>query len=87
VRQLNPSEKMRWTEGWGERILVTMDPRLREPSEATSGPATDLVRLLRHFGVRALALAFVSCLAGLTTVALGLTVAGLVLLYAPVRTR
>jgi hypothetical protein len=60
-----------------------MDPRLREPD----CPATDLVRLLRHFGVRALVLAFVSCLAGLTTVALCLTVAGLVLLYAPVRTR
>ena len=68
-----------------------MDRRLREPSEGTSGPAeepaTDLVRLLRHFGVRALVLAFVSCLVGMTTVALCLTVAGLVLLYAPVRAR
>jgi hypothetical protein len=60
-----------------------MDPRLREPDR----PVTDLVRLMRHFGVRALVLAFVSCLAGLTTVALCLTVAGLVLLYAPVRAR
>ena len=48
-------------------------------------PATDLVRLLRHFGVRALVLGVVSCLVGMTTVALCLAVAGLVLLYAPVR--
>jgi hypothetical protein len=65
-----------------------MDPSLPEPPPAVaSGPATDLVRLLRHFGIRALALAFVSCVAGMTTVALCLTVAALVLLYAPVRTR
>jgi len=50
-------------------------------------PATDLVRLLRQFGIRALVLAFVSCLTGLTTVALCLTIAGLALLYAPVRAR
>lgn len=75
-----------------------MDPGLRKlPPEATSGPAegpgtpecvtTDGVRLLRHFGVRALVLALVSCLTGMTTVALCLTVAGLVLLYAPVRVK
>lgn len=56
-----------------------------DPREAPE--ATDLVRLLRQFGIRALVLAFVSCLTGLTTVALCLTVAGLALLYAPVRAR
>lgn len=67
-----------------------MNPRVRELPEPMSVPAeelpaTDLVRLLRHFGVRALVLGVVSCLVGMTTVALCLAVAGLVLLYAPVR--
>lgn len=56
-----------------------------DPREAPE--VTDLVRLLRQFGIRALVLAFVSCLTGLTTVALCLTIAGLALLYAPVRAR
>ncbi|WP_200876406.1 hypothetical protein [Amycolatopsis rifamycinica] len=69
-----------------------MDPGLRELPDATSGPAEEpgtpeCVRLLRHFGVRAVVLAFVSCLTGMTTVALCLTIAGLVLLYAPVRAK
>ncbi|RJQ83067.1 hypothetical protein [Amycolatopsis panacis] len=46
---------------------------------------TDPVRLLRQFGVRAFALAFVAGIAGLSTVALALALAGFALVLAPVR--
>ncbi|MFI5592089.1 hypothetical protein ACIA5G_44070 [Amycolatopsis sp. NPDC051758] len=49
--------------------------------------ATDLTRLLRLFGVRALVLAAVTALVGFTTVAMALALAGFGLLFAPVRDR
>jgi hypothetical protein len=54
------------------------------PKETDTG-RTDLVRLMRHFGVRALVLAGIAAVAGFTTVALALAVAGFTLVYAPVR--
>ncbi len=53
-------------------------------SETGSEEAPDVVRLLRRFGVRAFALAFVAGITGMTTVALvlGLVGFGLVLVRA-----
>jgi hypothetical protein len=48
---------------------------------------TDLIRLLRLFGVRALALTAVAALVGFTTVALALGLAACALLFAPVGRR
>ncbi|MFD2470940.1 hypothetical protein [Amycolatopsis silviterrae] len=48
-------------------------------------PTRDLVRLLRRFGWRAFALAFVAGLTGLTTVAMVLALVGFALILAPVR--
>ncbi|MCR6487511.1 hypothetical protein M8542_32260 [Amycolatopsis sp. OK19-0408] len=45
----------------------------------------DLVRLLRHFAARVLALAGFSALVGFTTVALALAVAGFAMLFFRVR--
>jgi hypothetical protein len=71
--------------------LVFASCQSRRPARSGARDAecvtTDGLRLLRHFGVRALVLAFVSCLTGMTTMALCLTIAGLVLLYAPVRAK
>ncbi|HEY3470055.1 MAG TPA: hypothetical protein VGL47_33325 [Amycolatopsis sp.] len=47
--------------------------------------ASDLVRLLRQFGIRALVLAAVAGLAGFSMVALAFAVAGFSLLFARVR--
>lgn len=48
---------------------------------------TDLVRLLRLFGLRALVLTAVAALVGFTTVALALGLVGCGLLFAPVGRR
>ncbi|HEY3482867.1 MAG TPA: hypothetical protein VGL02_28615 [Streptomyces sp.] len=48
---------------------------------------SDLVRLLRHFAVRALVLAGFAALVGFTTVALALAVAGFSMLFVRVRDR
>ncbi|MBB4688676.1 hypothetical protein [Amycolatopsis jiangsuensis] len=47
----------------------------------------DLGRLLRQFGVRAFALAFVAGLTGLSMLALALALAGFALVLAPIRAR
>ena len=47
--------------------------------------ATDLVRLLRRFGVQSLALAAVAVLVGYTTVGMALALVGCGFLFAPVK--
>ncbi|GAA3573113.1 hypothetical protein GCM10022222_66760 [Amycolatopsis ultiminotia] len=46
-------------------------------------PPSDLIRLLRRFGVRVFALAFVAGITGLTMLALALALAGFALVLAP----
>ncbi|PKV94523.1 hypothetical protein ATK30_5402 [Amycolatopsis echigonensis] len=53
--------------------------------ESVDGETRDVVRLLRRFGGRAFALAFVAGITGLTTVALVLGLIGFALVLAPVR--
>lgn len=53
--------------------------------EQVDGATRDVVRLLRRFGGRAFALAFVAGITGLTTVALVLGLVGFALVLAPVR--
>ncbi|ATY14500.1 hypothetical protein CU254_31825 [Amycolatopsis sp. AA4] len=53
--------------------------------EPVDGETRDVVRLLRRFGGRAFALAFVAGITGLTTLALVLGLAGFALVLVPVR--
>ena len=68
---------MRWT-----RHRHQTDTRSMADTETT-----DLIRLLRQFGVRALVLAAVAAVAGFTTVTMALALAGCGLLFAPVGPR
>ncbi|MFC4078487.1 hypothetical protein [Amycolatopsis samaneae] len=58
-----------------------MDPTRESPALAGQGEK-DLTSLLRRFGVRALGLALVAGLLGLTTLAILLSLAGFGLLFA-----
>ncbi|MBB2500018.1 hypothetical protein [Amycolatopsis echigonensis] len=75
---------------------VARGSRVAEPSanadaspaaevESVDGETRDVVRLLRRFGGRAFALAFVAGITGLTTVALVVGLVGFALVLAPVR--